>query len=151
MLLVSELAQINELLPQQQQSNQHISTVPVRWHLQHVLLVIMRIISQLEQSNPDQYQKRFNLARTYIFTLGFIPRGRGRTPDVVNPDLHAESIEDLGQLLKQTKQQLNKLSQLAPRAHFKHPYFGVLNKKQTEKFLTLHTRHHLKIIKEIIT
>ncbi len=151
MLLVTELAQINELLPQQEQRNQDVSVATVRWHLQHVLLVIIRIISRLEQSDPSKYQWRFNPGRSYVFTLGFIPRGRGRTPDVVNPDIHIAASEDLEQLLKQTQQQLLKLPQLPARAHFKHPYFGVLNKRHTQKFLKIHTRHHLKIIQEIIT
>jgi hypothetical protein len=39
---------------------------------------------------------------------------------------------------------------LDKNAHFPHPFFGILNKKETDNFLALHTKHHLMIIKDIL-
>jgi hypothetical protein len=39
---------------------------------------------------------------------------------------------------------------LDKNAHFQHPFFGILNKKETDNFLALHTKHHLMIIKDIL-
>ena len=39
---------------------------------------------------------------------------------------------------------------LDKNTHFPHPFFGILNKKETENFLVLHTKHHLMIINDIL-
>jgi hypothetical protein len=45
---------------------------------------------------------------------------------------------------------LLELEHLDAKSNFMHPYFGQLNLKQTKKFLALHTKHHLKIIDDIL-
>jgi hypothetical protein len=45
---------------------------------------------------------------------------------------------------------LNQLEKINKNQFIEHPYFGHLNKKETEKFLYIHTLHHLKIIKDLI-
>ena len=62
-----------------------------------------------------------------------------------------QNIEmDLPDLIEKAQQNLRLLAGLPSGAHFTHPYFGVLNKSHTTKFLTLHTRHHLSIISDIL-
>ena len=77
MLLDSELQQITSRLTQSQISNTQVSQASVHWHLAHSLLVLIRVIDQLQKSDPKQYRWRPNLARTYIFLLGFIPGEEG--------------------------------------------------------------------------
>lgn len=46
-------------------------------------------------------------------------------------------------------EQSKKIEHFDKNAFFEHPLFGVLNKKDTMKFLKMHTTHHLKIIQDI--
>jgi hypothetical protein len=45
---------------------------------------------------------------------------------------------------------LESFNDLEKNSFFIHPLFKQLNKKQTIKFLKLHTNHHFKIIKDIL-
>ena len=81
--------------------------------------------------------------------FGYIPRGKGKAPKQVAPK-EEFTTEQLKPLLSTAKSNVDGLSTLDKIVNFNHPYFGVLNKKQTVKFLGIHTHHHLKIIKDIL-
>jgi hypothetical protein len=150
---------MNPLLPLLQQLESHISnfekTNPkvsnstVGWQIDHCLLVINGVISQLEVSNPTEFQSKFNFPKFIVFTMGKIPRGKARAPKTVNPTEKATVIE-LQTKIELAKNNILKLTSFSENLFFKHPFFGDLNKKQTEKFLTIHTKHHLKIIEDIL-
>ena len=150
---------MNPLLPLLQQLESHISnfekTNPkvsnstVGWQIDHCLLVINGVISQLEVSNPTEFQSKFNFPKFIVFTMGKIPRGKARAPKTVNPTEKATVIE-LQTKIELAKNNILKLTSFSENLFFKHPFFGDLNKKQTEKFLTIHTKHHLKIIQDIL-
>jgi hypothetical protein len=84
----------------------------------------------------------------FVFTIGRIPRGRAESPESVRPKqfdptsliLHAEK----------TKQTLPLLQSVGEGEYFLHPYFGNLKKNDAIRFLEIHTRHHLLIMKDII-
>jgi hypothetical protein len=150
---------MNPLLPLLQQLESHISnfekTNPkvsnstVGWQIDHCLLVINGVISQLEVSNPTEFQSKFNFPKFIVFTMGKIPRGKARAPKTVNPTEKATVIE-LQTKIELAKNNILKLTSFSENLFFKHPFFGDLNKKQTEKFLAIHTKHHLKIIEDIL-
>jgi hypothetical protein len=129
--------------------NSHVSQVDVSWHLAHSLKVLHNIIKVLQVSNPADYRWRFNLNRSFVYFINFIPRGKGKAPKAVIP---AEdiSIEELREEIATVRQLLDELPHLDAKSNFTHPYFGQLNLKQTKKFLVIHTKHHLKIIDDII-
>jgi hypothetical protein len=110
------------------QSNQAISEVAVGWHLEHSLLVIKQITATVAQSEPKLYKSKFNTARFFVFLSKTIPR----------------------ESLKNTYQAVTYLKDCEANQYFMHPFFGQLNKKQTIKFLEIHTEHHLKIIRDIL-
>jgi hypothetical protein len=129
--------------------NPLVSTSDVSWHIAHSLKVISKIVETVKISNPQEYQWQFNFKRTLVGTLGFIPRGKGKAPKSVLPtDNH--SSDQLHEQFQTIKQMLLELEHLDAKCHFMHPYFGQLNLKQTKKFLALHTKHHLKIIDDIL-
>ena len=104
----------------------------------------------LEKSDPKEYQWSFSLPKILVYSLNKIPRGKGRAPKSVQPEEGAFPEEILQANLQVAKEQLKKLSSLPAHKHFKHPYFGKLHVKSTTKFLGLHTKHHLDIIRDII-
>ena len=140
---------LEEKIPMMDAANTQISSAKVGWHIQHSLMVINSIINGLKQSDPTMYQWKFNLNKTLIFTLGKIPRGKGKAPKAVQPkeeitkDTLLESVE-------KANISVAELNKVQKNQYFLHPYFGHLNVKPTIKFLKIHTKHHLKIINDIL-
>jgi hypothetical protein len=150
---------MNPLLPLLQQLESHISnfekTNPkvsnstVGWQLDHCLLVINGIIGQLEISDPLKYQPKWTFPKFMVFTTGKIPRGKAQAPKVVIPNQVATQEELLAKLAA-AKNNVLKLDSFSENQFFNHPFFKDLNVKETKKFLTIHTKHHLKIIEDIL-
>ena len=144
--IVPELA---TYIPNHNQSNKAISEVSVGWHIEHSLLVIKQITSTVAQSEPKLYKYKFNISRFFVFLSKTIPRGKAKAPKVVIP-VEEITIETLQESLKNTYQAIAYLKDCQEHQYFMHPFFGQLNKKQTIKFLAIHTEHHLKIIRDIL-
>jgi hypothetical protein len=131
------------------QSNHAISEASVGWHIEHSLLVIKQITATVAQSEPKLFKSKFNASRFFVFLLNTIPRGKAKAPKVVIP---SDNITEdaLHESLKNTYQAIAYLKDCQEQQYFMHPFFGQLNKKQTLRFLAIHTQHHLKIIRDIL-
>ncbi len=129
--------------------NPMISGVSVGWHIEHLLISTDRICNALANSNPENYKWKFNKSRLFIFFINKIPRGKGKAPAASLPK-GIVTHDELRSKLILTRVNVENLESLNSKSYFDHPYFGQLNKKDTIKFLTIHIRHHLKIINEII-
>lgn len=141
--------QLENAIPKTNTFNFDVSTKHLGWHIEHSLLVINKIVVSVLESNPDHFESKFHLKRSVIFALQIIPRGKVKAPKVVVPsgEITSKSIQEN---LILTKQYLEKLAALKGNYFFVHPMFDKLNVKQTEKFLYIHTKHHLKIIQDIL-
>lgn len=140
---------LEKRLMQLETKNQTISSGNTGWHIEHSLKTIDLIITACKNSNPSTYQWKFKLNRFLILdVLHKIPRGKAKAPKVVQPegDISKESLQ---LHFEKVCQNLENWEALHENCYFFHPYFGNLNKKATEKFLALHTNHHLKIIEDI--
>jgi hypothetical protein len=131
------------------ESNTTISEATVGWHIEHCLLVIKQITSTVAQSDPALFKSKFNFARFSYFLIKNFPRGKAKAPKVVIPT-NEITLETLQASLSNTYQAIAYLKDCQENQYFMHPFFGHLNKKQTIKFLAIHTKHHLKIIKDIL-
>ncbi len=129
--------------------NTAVSASAVGWHVQHCLMVITGISNQLKKSDPSLYKYRFNKIRTLVYLLNKIPRGKGKSPSVVNP-LDVLSVPQLHEMIEAAKLSVEELKTLPKKSYFMHPYFGMLHLRSSYKFLSIHTNHHLKIIKDIV-
>ena len=129
--------------------NPAVSSSSVGWHIEHSFLVVNVIVEGLKKSNPKDYKWKFNLKRLYVYTINKIPRGSGKAPKRVLPQNNF-SRETLKNHFLLTIDKLNEFSSLNPDNYIEHPVFGKLNLKLTIKFLFIHTRHHINIIKDII-
>jgi hypothetical protein len=145
--LVQAVNQLEAFIPKYEADNKSISQAKVGWHIAHSCLVINSISGALKKSNPADYKWKFNLAHLYIRLRGNFPRGKAKAPERVVPkeEITAGGLE---LLILQAKNAIAELPALDRDVHFKHPYFGLLNKKSTIRFLEMHTRHHLKIIQD---
>ena len=143
------ITSLEEKIPQMDKEQTSVSAANVGWHIQHSLLVINTIIKGLKKSNPKSYQWKFNLNKTLIFTIGRIPRGKGKAPKEVQP-IEEITPAFLLESLAKAKENIAALASMQRNQYFLHPYFGHLNLKSTIKFLKIHTKHHLYIINDIV-
>jgi len=149
MVLKNELKLIEEYLEKFHQSKTEVSSKGVDWHLDHSLKVINGVCVALEKSDPNLYQWKFNTTRMFVFLVKHFPRGKAKAPKrVLPPEIILK--EDISKQIVIAKEKLKNIVNLPSKSNFIHPYFGMLNLKQTQKFLQLHTIHHLKICKDII-
>jgi hypothetical protein len=148
MVLEKELRDLEGMMEFADLKVEQISKRGIDWHLDHCLRILVNVSDLLKKSDPKDYKWKFNLTRLYIFAKGSIPRGKARAPKAVN---NKETInrEELELLLNEAKSKIVGLESLPVNANFKHPYFGYINRDKTFKFLSLHTEHHYKIMKEI--
>ncbi|MDO5972211.1 DUF1569 domain-containing protein [Flavivirga aquimarina] len=149
-ILNNLLFQIKQCIPHKDKSNPIVSKANVGWQLDHTLKIINRVCESLEQSNPKYYKKDFNAIRSILFLFCYIPRDRVKAPKVVIPPDLISTI-DLQAQLNDAKKHLNNIELLDKNAHFKHFIFGMLPKIKTLRFLEIHTKHHLKIVNDILS
>lgn len=83
-----------------------------------------------------------------MLLTGHIPRGRGRSPDVVLPRQDI-SPDELLTLLDQCKLIIADVDHLDASTWFRHFAFGVLKRDRALRFVRIHNQHHLNIISEI--
>lgn len=144
------LAQLESDIVSFDKVNLAVSSGSVGWHMAHSLKTIDQIISACKHSNQTEYQWRFNFKRLLIMSImKKFPRGKAKAPKIVRPEGDI-SPETLSLDFVKVRENLNDWDRLDKNAHFPHPFFGVLNKKETETFLVLHTKHHIMIVKDIL-
>ncbi|WP_242156174.1 DUF1569 domain-containing protein [Aestuariivivens sediminis] len=143
------LDQLEAYISLKDKRNEMVSKASVGWQIDHSLKVFIAVCNWIENSNPADYKKQFNFWRLILFPLGYIPRGKARSPKSVLPP-EVITTEDLINQLKIARHHAKRLKSLPQNAYFKHFIFGMLTSKQTLRFLEMHTNHHLKIIKDIL-
>ena len=146
---VEELEDLKKYIEQEDKSNSDVSAAGTYWHLDHIFQVITRISKALIKSDPEEFRGKFKPNWAVIRTAGKIPRGVGRAPKSVQPETEKNASELLEDLAN-AKSIIERVHTLDKKAHFIHPVFGTLDLKNTLKFLKIHTKHHLKIIDDIL-
>lgn len=148
--LSSQLEEMENYIRYRDYQDPKVSKAPVGWHLAHNLKVINNVLDALEFSDPKEFKSSFSFIKTMVMMTGHIPRGKAKSPKVVLPPDIIEK-KDLILQLEKARQKISTFDELDKNAFFDHPYFYKMNKKESGKFLTIHTKHHLKIIKDITT
>ena len=142
--------QLESKISQFETINLAVSGGSVGWHIEHSLKTIDQIVTACKNSNPSDYQWHFNFKRFLILIVAKkIPRGKARAPKIVRPEGDINQ-ETLAVSVSKVRENLIGWKALDKNANFPHPFFGILNKKETEKFLVLHTKHHKMIIDDIL-
>ncbi|MGB5981993.1 MAG: hypothetical protein WBG46_07580 [Nonlabens sp.] len=147
--LSKEFAQMEQYLSSIEISNSNVSEAPVKWHLLHSLQVINGVIDMAGKSDPDSFNSKTNIKWRYVSIFGKIPRGQVKAPDVVNPTFRI-SKKDIMNELNKAKLSLLDWKNLQKNSYYEHHVLLHLNKRKIRRFLKVHTRHHLKIIRDIL-
>ena len=147
--LDEELTELESYLGDRDKLAKEVSAVGVAWHVDHALKVILSIYDEVQGSDPEAYRANFNFIRPFVFATGRMPRGVGKAPQSVLPPDEILT-EDIREQLAMVRTVLPKFSGLDKKQHYNHYFFGVLNRRRALKFLKIHTRHHLRIIRDII-
>ncbi|MFN5814184.1 MAG: hypothetical protein ACK46B_08700, partial [Bacteroidota bacterium] len=79
--LETPLSELYAYVADAENINETVSSVNIGWHIEHTLLVIIKIIESVIKSDPGKYKWKFNISRTIVFMLNKIPRGKGIAPD----------------------------------------------------------------------
>ena len=148
-LLNRLLLEIEKTIPLKDKMNIKISKSNIGWQLDHTLKVVNSVCTILAKKHSKKYKKNFNLLRSVLFTLGYIPRGKAKAPKFVNEQKPISS-ESLYEQLNNAKTHLKRVESLSENAYFIHHAFGTLSKNKTIRFLEIHTKHHLKIVNDIL-
>lgn len=147
--LNKQLTQIQLFIQDDDRVNTNVSTASTYWHIEHCLKIIDGVITILQQANPADHKPTFSVMKMVVMTTGYIPRGKARAPKETTPD-GTPTKAKIKAMCDQALVKLETLKTVPQAACFKHPLFGWLRKKESLRFLGIHTAHHLKIIKDIV-
>jgi hypothetical protein len=129
-----------------------VSAWSVRQQVDHSLKVLHFGLLTLEKGT-DRTLVPINLLGRFLMALGWIPRGRGKSPERVLPEerTNAELAGEVRRLRAGfSDPALSESARFSdPKPIFPHPYFGGLDAAQGVHFLGMHTHHHWKIVRDI--
>lgn len=146
-----QLDEVEALLGLPDEDNPAVSAWSVYQQLEHILLVKAGIATMIERNQAPSHAKQRSMLAPIILLLGYIPRGKAKSPAEVSPE--GMSQKQMKDLLDQTRVRYRKMDEMRGRFGAgvvgNHPYFGGLSAQQWLRFVEVHTRHHLKIIRDI--
>ncbi|MDH3403645.1 MAG: DinB family protein [Acidobacteriota bacterium] len=120
-------------------------------HLDHLCKADRSIVARFAEPATEPLPP-LTLAGRLVLATGWIPRGRGKAPAAVAPEL-ASPAELAAQVLAVralVTAALGSPERLAdPRPVSRHHIFGGLSAARWVRFLAVHHHHHLKIIRDI--
>ncbi|PRP65946.1 DUF1569 domain-containing protein [Nonlabens agnitus] len=128
----------------------NVSAKGIYWHIDHSLRILEGVPEMMRQSKPEDFKPKSSLLKFVIMNTSWMPRGKGKAPKDVLPDEGELDKDSIKVRLDRTFHQVNSIRDLDEKAFMRHPLFGSLDKKETIKFLKIHTHHHIKILKDIV-
>ena len=147
--LIPLIKELESYIAVKDKRNNSVSTSDIAWQIDHSLKVFNLVSETLVNSDLELYSTKFNKWRLLLFTIGYFPRGKVKAPKFARPP-EVILTEDLVSQFQLVYQNIDNIKSANNNVHFKHFIFGVLNKNRTIRFLLIHTKHHLKIIRDIL-
>jgi hypothetical protein len=130
--------------------NERVSRWSVGEHLDHLLKSTQSVLKRID--SKDSLPSGVTLLGRVILTLGWIPRGRGKSPSrlggmrVPLADLQAAVAQIEAALIGLDTERID----IARVPNVPHPRFGGLTPAQALRFTVIHNEHHLKIVRDIL-
>jgi hypothetical protein len=136
------------------QRNPAVSGWSILEHLDHLTIVNAAILGRINAllAEPAAPSGGINEIGVKIFAAGEIPRGMGKSPEFALPKtasseaVHGRAKEATAAMRK-FEIRLSEIEKSQGRAP--HPVIGSLTPLEWLRFMEIHTRHHLKIVREI--
>lgn len=132
-----------------------VSKWTVGKQLEHLMLSDQAILDRFDRlvdGSEGPASGGLTLVGRVVLVTGFIPRGAGKAPGAVIPagrdpaDIEA-GLRRLAERMEELSEQLPLLEDAGWRC--RHPYFGALDIGGWMRFMDVHHRHHLKIVRDI--
>ena len=136
-------------IPKYEVTNSKVSKATIGWQIDYSLKVINNVCLATQNSDPETFKNNMSFLGKLLLFLGKFPRGKAKAPKHVRPP---EIIikEDLVSQVTDAKQNIETISKLPKNAYFAYPMFGHVNTTRVVRFLEVHTKHHLKIIEDML-
>ncbi len=118
-----------------------------RWVLSSLVAILTRGMHFEESGRPTAVGR-------FVLGTGFIPRGIGKAPSAAQPDTPVK-IDRLRDTIETQMRHLDTIyaerqEAARSRQQFRHPVFGFLTPRQWIRFVHVHTKHHMKIVRDIL-
>jgi hypothetical protein len=144
------LRQIEDRITRPDRTAPAVSAWSVHRHLDHTALSALhmaRLIRDLGAGRGES-SGRPKLTGRVVLLTGWIPRGKGKAPDFTAP---AESVDAarVREMVEEVRAILAEDGSPRGKLRAPHPLLGSFTARQWRRFLTVHTRHHLKIVRDI--
>jgi hypothetical protein len=146
------LSLLNELaskIPQHLYCIPSVSEGNIGWHIVHSCMVINSVVGAILNSDPSKFKKKFNFKAFVVLLINQFPRCKAKAPSFTIPSKDESPFSILNHI-KEAQNSVEAIEKANKNQYFTHPIFGELNKKETIRFLYVHTYHHYKIIKDIL-
>lgn len=143
------LPELKSYIPLHEKLNTKVSQKSVGWQLDHIFRSITSICNMYEDSDPNNFKKKFNFSRSIVMSMGYIPRGVGKAPKNVMAESPL-SQQELELEYNNAMEALKALDRADTNKFFRHFIFGDMKLASTKKFMYIHSYHHLKIIRDIL-
>ncbi|HYI08940.1 MAG TPA: DinB family protein [Thermoanaerobaculia bacterium] len=152
-------AQLPELRAIAQLPEEHLFAVKQQvsgWcpaeHLDHTVKVAQSIVYRLADATAEPSPRGISFAGRAVLLLGWIPRGVGKAPERLRAVRC--SVTDLEARIGRYETALAAVTVPAGTAArlpiVPHPRFGGLTPAEAMRFAAVHTRHHLRIVADVL-
>ena len=136
---------------QLQRTHGSVSAWSVSQQLDHAIKVANALMRGILEPADDRPRRGINLVGRVILLLGDFPRGRAQSPKGLRGV--AASSQDLVDELNVARSLLKRVAdesfQPPDVPVVRHPFFGGLTPQQSLRNTVVHTRHHLRIVRDI--
>ena len=147
----SDLDELEAWLAKPDRHAAGVSSWSIHKQVEHTALVarqILELVRGLEAGAVGEPGGRIRWPAHLVLALGWIPRGKGVAPPSVLPG-EAPDPTAIRSILADVRARQRTRRTPAGGNRAAHPHFGALTARQWLRFLGIHTRHHLKIIRDI--
>ena len=119
-------------------------------HIEHTLIAISGMILALKKEHPGTGtgSRAPNEYRDLVMSTKSFPRGVVEAPDISRPS-DSPSQQFLERLILKTRNRVGSPLDISPKSTLIHPIMDVMMRDEAIEFMTIHTAHHLVIIREI--